>query len=123
MKIATLSDLLQHLGLAQKPPRHIEVHSIGEICDWIKAAWNFGHAAGVKETQDEYHAKEIEAIAEADMAEAKANAADAGLYLAAFQASQTCTRECKRRLRTDAAVVLGGCLVGMAVILVVCWIF
>jgi hypothetical protein len=99
MSIQSFSDLLTHLGLGDKPPRRIECRTTSEITDWLRAAWNFGHAAGVKETRDEYNAKALLEIEEADyavQAEAQGYVAEPGVYLAA---SERCTRECKRRLR------------------------
>jgi hypothetical protein len=99
MKIATLSALLQHLGLADKPPHGLECRTTAEVITWLRAAWNFGHAAGAKEAIDVYREEKLKEIEEAAQEEAKANAPDAGLYLGAWPASQTCVRECKRRLR------------------------
>jgi len=60
----------------------------------FRTAWNFGHAIGQREAMDEYHAKRIKEIEDAEQSKAKGLTADAGLYV------DSCTRECKRRLRS-----------------------
>jgi hypothetical protein len=86
MKIQSFGELMTHLGYAGERPTSIKCVEMARLTEQFRSAWNYGHAAGVEETQDEYHHAKEKEIAEGHDAES-------GLYL------DSCTRECKRRIR------------------------
>lgn len=86
MKITTFGELMEHLGYRNERQSEVKCIEFARLQEQFRSAWNYGHAAGVEETQDEYHHAKEKEIAEG-------HDADTGLYL------DSCTRECKRRIR------------------------
>jgi hypothetical protein len=79
MKITNFGDLLKHLNYTAERPSAIQCLEFSRLIEQLRSAWNFGHAAGVKETQDEYHEKALQAIRETARVVAQGHVADAGI--------------------------------------------